>query len=137
MSNDFDFNSRYPIPFRILFLSFTTLFGFATNLHLLAYLGIDTALVLDVRSAAHHSHSNVPSQHVHPLRLFGPIYVLALVGLGWTVGGWMVFSSVTGGDETKMREWRAIPCFVVLGVVGGLIVPWNILCRRERGMFMR
>ncbi|KAK4054740.1 protein-ER retention protein [Microbotryomycetes sp. JL201] len=44
-----DFASRFPLPFRIQVLQFALLLGWATNLHLLAFLGIDTSLVLDIR----------------------------------------------------------------------------------------
>lgn len=150
----YDFSSTFPLPFRVLFLSFSTLFAFATNLHLLAYLGIDTSLVLDIRLDDYRSTSTTSTSNnnnnnnnnnnsrtqtpfVHPSRLYPPIYGLAIVGLGWTAVGWMLFSWVTAGDPVQMVRWRGIPAFVALVVGGAAVAPINTLYRKERFMFLR
>lgn len=138
--DDYHFSSRYPIPFRVLFLSFATLLGFATNLHILAYLGIDTAFVLDIRSTSSGSlgtRNQSPAAYLHPSRLYPPIYHLSLLGLLWTTVGWVLFAKLTGGDPQQMVEWRSVPAFVVFVAGLALIVPWNALYRRERMMFLR
>lgn len=138
-----DFSGRYPLPFRVLFLSFTTVLGFATNLHLLAALGIDTALVLDIRvdSDRPQSHpSSVRSPVVgplaHPARLYPPIYGLAGLGLAWTVLGWWMFLFVTGGDPASMVRWRVFPVLTALAVGAGAVCPWRMLYKRERMMYL-
>ncbi|GAA6040794.1 hypothetical protein JCM8097_003304 [Rhodosporidiobolus ruineniae] len=144
-----DFGVRFPLPFRILFLSFCTLLGFATNLHLLAYLGIDTALVLDIRlnnqptlaSSTSSSSSRLPPlsaptpPYAHPSRLYPPLYHLALVGLAWTAVGWLAFRTITGHDETSMNAWRGLPAFTALAVGAALVWPGNVLYKRQRAQF--
>ncbi|BGP13035.1 protein-ER retention protein [Rhodosporidiobolus nylandii] len=144
-----DFGSRYPLPFRILFLSALTVLGFATNLHLLAYLGIDTALVLDVRleAAAHLLPTSSlspsaasssgrpppapsaaqPPPYVHPTKLYPPLYQLGLLALAWTALGWLAFRNLTGGEADAMNAWRGEPAFVAMVVGAALIWPGNVL----------
>lgn len=149
-SSAYDFSSRYPLPFRVLFLSFATLLGFATNLHLLAFLGIDTSLVLDIRLDDYRGISNSgntgpshllpragPSPFVHPSRLYPPVYALAVLGLAWTAMGWLVFSAITGGEPELMVQWRGVPAFVAVAVGVATVAPWNVLYKRERMMFLR
>lgn len=141
-----DFGSRFPLPFRVLFLSCATLFGFATNLHLLAFLGIDTSLVLDIRlddfrpggtstAASHLPRSAAP--FVHPSRLYPPLYALSTLGAAWTLLGWSVFLKITDGDPQEMVQWRVVPAFVALVVGATALAPWNILFRKQRMMFLR
>ena len=136
------FGLSYPLPFRVLFLSFSTLFGFATNLHLLSHLGIDTAHVLDIRLDDYRNLGSssllprAPAPFVHPSRLYPPLYALSALGIAWTTFGWMVFAQITGGDPEQMSNWRAVPAFVALVVGAAAVAPWNALYRRERMMFL-
>ncbi|KAK4702935.1 hypothetical protein P7C70_g3281, partial [Phenoliferia sp. Uapishka_3] len=158
-----DFSSTFPLPFRVLFLTvsipksssraacwlltsfvspqFATVGGFATNLHLLAYLGIDTSLVLDIRlddyRGSHRAPSATPAPFVHPSRLFPPIYSLAFCGLAWTTASWLVFARITGGVPEEMVKWRAIPAVTAIAVGLAAIAPFNVLHRKERMMFLR
>lgn len=115
--------------------------GFATNLHLLAYLGIDTSLVLDIRlddyRGSHRAPSSAPAPFVHPSRLFPPIYSLAFCGLAWTTVNWIVFARITGGVPEEMVKWRGIPAFTAIAVGIATVAPWNFLYRKERMMFLR
>ena len=136
------FGQSWPIPFRVLWLSFMTLVGFATNLHLLAFLGIDTSLVLDIRldSGVGAPVSHLPraaAPFVHPSRLYPPLYSLAALGLAWTAIGWSVFMKLTGGDPIEMVRWRGVPAFVALMVGAVSIAPVNIMYRKQRFMFLR
>lgn len=138
MSLPAEFGTQYPLPFRILFLAFATLLGYATNLHLLAYLGIDTALVLDRRV-----HARAPpggaNPLVHPSTLYGPLYSLAAGGLVWSTLGWLSWRSLVQGaaGQSVGEDWRSVPTLTVLAVAIALVVPANVLCRRERYMFLR
>ncbi|KAM0751604.1 EXS-domain-containing protein [Meredithblackwellia eburnea MCA 4105] len=141
----YDFSSTFPLPFRVQFLTFATIAGFATNLHLLAFLGIDTSLVLDVRLEDYRPSqrsnlqqtSSLPAPYVHPSRLYPPIYSLAFLGLAWTTFGWLVFSKITGGIPEEMVRWRAIPALSAIVCFVAAVVPFNILFRKERMMLLR
>lgn len=137
----FAFGSSYPLPFRVLALSFASLFLFASNLHTLAYLGVDTAEVLDVRVHSGRVSSlptrNAASPFVHPSKLYPPLYGLAAAGFAWTALGWFVFGTITGGEVEQMVRWRAVPGVVMLVVGAAVVGPWDVLYRKERYMFLR
>ncbi|SCV68909.1 BQ2448_1030 [Microbotryum intermedium] len=136
------FGAQYPLPFRVLFLTCSTVFAFATNLHLLAFLGIDTALVLDVRLDDYtrvntsHPPRAVTAPFAHPSRLYPPIYGLAAVGMLWTLLGWSVFLKLSGGLVDQMVKWRAVPAITAVVVALATVCPWNVLYRKERLMFV-
>ncbi|KAK4058143.1 protein-ER retention protein [Microbotryomycetes sp. JL221] len=149
---------------------FATLLGWATNLHLLAYLGIDTSLVLDIRlddylGAASALLPMTSSQaiagqtttaasaaagvagagavraqaapFVHPSRLYPPLYVLAAIGFLWTTVSWAVFMKLTSGDVVEMVKWRGVPTFSAFAVGAVALMPFNVLYKKERMMFLR
>ncbi|GAA5915343.1 Erd1p [Sporobolomyces salmoneus] len=138
-----DFSLRYPLPFRILLLTFLTVVGFATNLHILSSLGIDTSQVLDIRldhpgSISSNGNSNPPPL-VHPTKLYQPLYRLGLSGVATTTTAWFVYKGLTRGLEgrAEMEEWKWFPALVALGLTAVCFVPWNWACRRQRFMFLR
>ncbi|KDE05144.1 hypothetical protein MVLG_04485 [Microbotryum lychnidis-dioicae p1A1 Lamole] len=137
------FGAQYPLPFRVLFLTCSTVFGFATNLHLLAFLGIDTALVLDVRLDDYtrvntsHPPRAVNAPFAHPSKLYPPIYGLAAAGMLWTLLGWSVFIKLSGGVVDQMVKWRAVPAITAVVVAIVTVCPRNVLYRKERFMFLR
>lgn len=153
-----EFGLRYPLPFRILLCSAITALGFATNTHLLAALGIDTALVLDVRLDHHApvpstagialttatttttSSSAVPAvaaPFVHPTKIYPPVYSLGAAALAWTAAGWLAFRSLAGNDAEAAIQWRILPAAFLLGAGAALCWPGNVLCRTERFRFLR
>ncbi|GAA5844980.1 hypothetical protein JCM3766R1_004836 [Sporobolomyces carnicolor] len=135
-----DFSLRYPLPFRILVLSGLTVLGFASNLHILSSLGIDTSQVLDIRldHPATSSSSNPPPL-VHPTRLYTPIYHLGALALGATTLAWLVYRSLASGldhrDQFDQLKW--CPAVVALALTFVCVSPWNWACRRQRFMFLR
>ncbi|KAM0793040.1 hypothetical protein ACM66B_000529 [Microbotryomycetes sp. NB124-2] len=151
-------------------LQFATLLGWATNLHLLAFLGIDTSLVLDIRlddyrgiassllpttsnalqastagqagaagasSATSAAASRSQAPFVHPSRLYPPLYILSALGFLWTAVSWAVFMRLTAGDAVEMVKWRGIPAFSAFAVGVVVLMPLNVLFKRERMMFLR
>ncbi|GAA6010408.1 hypothetical protein JCM10207_005214 [Rhodosporidiobolus poonsookiae] len=153
----FAFSLAYPLPFRILFLSSLTLVLFASNLHLLSSLGIDTAQVLDIRlhsphllptpstsratagpssSSSSSATSAAPPPYVHPRKLYPPLYHLAALALVWTALGWLAFRNLTGGDLAAMNSWRGVPAFTALVVGAAMVWPGNVLCKPQRQQFV-
>jgi len=138
-----DFSLRYPLPFRILVLTFLTVVGFATNLHILSSLGIDTSQVLDIRldhppSISSNGNSNPPPL-VHPTKLYQPLYQLGLSGLGTTTVAWFAYKAMTSGirKPEEFDDWKWFPAFVAVGLTLMCFVPWSWACRRQRFMFLR
>ncbi|GAA5890043.1 hypothetical protein JCM8208_002681 [Rhodotorula glutinis] len=139
-----DFGLRYPLPLRIVVLSAVTALGFATNLHLLSHLGIDTAHVLDVRLEPANNPSlraslppGAPPPYVHPTKLYPPLYSLAAAALAWATLGWVIHGALTGADPRLVVEYRLVPCIVALAVVVALCWPGNALSRPYRLRFLR
>lgn len=156
----YNFNSNFPLPFRVLFLTFSTIFCFATNLHFLYFIGIDTSTILDIRledyrlnstftsiSTTNSSTNNndnsflttnrILTPFVHPSKLFPPIYKLSILGLLWSFLGLILFNFLTENDKNKMFKFRIIPTFFILVVLISIFAPWNILYQKERYMFLR
>ncbi|BGP36978.1 protein-ER retention protein [Rhodotorula kratochvilovae] len=142
-----EFGLAYPLPLRIVALSAFTALGFASNLHILSALGIDTAQVLDVRLDSH-APSHLPSSrgapppgapppYVHPSKLYPPLYTLGTLALAWTALGWLLHSKLTHGDIHAVVAWRGLPVFVAAVVCIALCWPGNALCRTERFRFLR
>ena len=121
--------------FYILLFTFTTLLAFSTNLHLLSFLQIDTAKVLDIKED--HKSTTLNSNFVNSSRLYPPLYKLGFLGLTWTLAGWAMMRWCTGGEDSNLVSWRGIPALTGLGVLVGLVVPMNVLFRKERYMFLR
>lgn len=139
-----DFGLRYPLPLRIVALSAVTALGFASNLHLLTKLGIDTAHVLDIRlepaQPAPAGAPPPPLPHVHPSTLYPPVYTLALSTLAWTGLGWLVHRSLTGAahpDPALVVHYRLAPVALALAVVAALCWPANVLHRPARFRLLR
>jgi len=123
-------SSSFPLPFRILVLCTLGLSCWAVNLHVLHLLGIDTSKILDIR----HATSN---EHLHPSRLYQPIYQLAAfyaawTGLCWTVGfKWLA----DGQGDSEAGRWVAGFSWVTALLF--LVAPFDKLKRTERLMFLR
>lgn len=139
-----DFGLRYPLPLRILVLSALTVAAFASNLHLLAHLGIDTAQVLDIRLDRHllpatRAQGPLPPAppYVHPTKLYPPLYSLALATLAWAAAVHLAFARLTAAQPDLVVRYRLVPVAAVAAVLAALCWPANVLCRRERFRFLR
>lgn len=142
-----NFSATFPLPLRILSLISLGIAAWATNLHLLAALGIDTAQVLDVRASDHSGYAPLSlgasttsaTLHLHPSRLHPPVYKLALASLLWTLFGWLSYSAVSihlqSYDQYRLATF--VPAAFLFLAVAALVLPTNTLCRRERGMLLR
>lgn len=139
-------SSWFPLPFRILVLVTGGIFGWATNLHVLHLLGIDTSLILDIRThdgAAAGSSENAGSgssgansSHLHPSRLYPQVYQLAGVTAAWTTLCWIAFQVIAGGDGDAAIG-RAVAAFSWVVALLLLIAPWDRLKKQQRMMFLR
>lgn len=151
-----DFDTAFPLPLRVLSLVSLGVLAWATNLHLLTALGIDTTHVLDVRAPDHSGYavllgtttaagqpststSASPSGglHLHPSRLYPPVYKLALALGAWTLIGWLTFSAWAAQNADDHWLSNLLPALFLFSAVAALLWPTNVLCRRERGMLLR
>lgn len=162
----YNFNSKFPLQFRILILIFITILSFSINLHFLYFIGLDTSKILDIkfenyRLNNNNNHNNdnsylpitttnindriiitTTTNFVHPSKLFPPIYKISILGLIWSLLGWILFNFLTSSNselETikKLKKFKNLPNFFSLIILFFIIVPWNILYKRERFRFLR
>lgn len=137
-----------PLPFRALGLVGLGLFCWATNLHLLHLLGIDTASVLETRSEkiplsvppsphpdSSHDLSST-STHKAASSLYTPIYRLLLFYAAWVAATYVIFKMAINGDMKMMNRSRSIVTIASVGVLVGLFCPFNVIQKRERGIFL-
>lgn len=122
----------FPLPFRILLLCTLGLVCWALNLHLLHLLGIDTSKILDIRHDP-----NFSNEHLHPSRLYGPVYQLAGFYAAWTALCWTIgFKWLAGGDgDSDVGRWVAGFSWVMALLF--LVTPFDKLKKTERIMFLR
>lgn len=126
------------------------IFFWAVNLHVLHLLGIDTIWVLDIRRDKIQSSSPptpLPTARAPELpydlssleavSLYKSIYKLfAIYGL-WIGAGWVYFRWVTGGIGETMDSHKFLPAFTAVGVVFGLVCPFDVVMKRERFRFLQ
>jgi hypothetical protein len=146
------FSASFPLPFRVLFLIGLAQLLWATNLHILHFLGLDTAWILDFRedeSDAPLELDTLPPEPSTPVPLshrrvsakpknigggsmYAPVYKLFLIYTCWVGGGWLVFRLVTGGEQESMERLRWFVGIVMLGATLGIVAPWRGVGERER-----
>ena len=142
------FSSSFPLPFRVLFLVGLAQLLWATNLHILHLLGLDTSWILDFRdqdenielrelSAGDIGDAPPPPraptvQRPKSASLHGPVYKLFLLYSAWVGAGWVVFRAVTGGDQEAMERWRVFVGLLAVGAAGAALAPWQGIGQRDR-----
>jgi hypothetical protein len=155
------FSASFPLPFRVLFLVGLAQILWATNLHILHLLGLDTAWILDVRDhgpslddiplldndvgSLEIPHSSSVRQTprledsiaVDSGKLHQPVYRLFLLYTAWVGGGWIVFRVVTGGEPESMESWRWLVGVIAVGAAVGALAPWRGAGQRERAALRR
>ena len=153
------FSASFPLPFRVLFLIGLAQLLWASNLHVLHLLGLDTSWILDFRDpgdtiepnaelemdhlASTNGHDELRQRSVvEPLRaesggLYQPLYKLCLLYSAWVGGGWVVFRLGTGANTEDMEKYRGFIALIALGPAVGALVPWRGVAERERTALRR
>jgi hypothetical protein len=147
-ASDLAFAATFPLPYRSLFLIGAGILGWATNLHFLSVLGVDTGYALEIRSGSAHNglHSPLPStsrnsrylnSFAHPGTLYRPIYQVFAFYAMWTFLSWFLFHLWTGARPDAVDEYKHMPTATALLVLAVLFFPFNILYKAERTVFLR
>lgn len=139
------FSAVFPLPFRVLALLGLGGLCWATNLHVLDWLGIDTAQALQV---PHHKPSNgLPSHtppvnppvtsfpgsiHAHPTTLYPPVYRVVATYIAIVAGGWLVFYTLTRGEVIVLDSAKWVPaiCYTIIAVAA--ILPLRDIYGAQR-----
>jgi hypothetical protein len=161
------FSLSFPLPFRVLFLIGLAQLLWATNLHILHLLGLDTSWILDIKDPPDGTRPSSTnglidrqeggegeegtmeelgieleggvgeSKKVPSGSLYGPVYKIFLGYSVWVGLGWATFRWMTDGDGVKMERWRGLVVIIALGAVLGVILPYRGIGERERMALLR
>jgi len=147
-ASDLAFSAAFPLPYRSLFLIGAGILGWATNLHFLSVLGVDTGYALEIRRGSSHNglHSPLPSTSrnsrylnffAHPGSLYRPIYQVFAYYTMWTLLSWFLFHLWTGARPDVVDKYKYMPTATAVLVLAVLFCPFNILFKAERAVFLR
>jgi hypothetical protein len=147
-ASDLAFSATFPLPYRGLFLIGAGILGWATNLHFLSVLGVDTGHALEIRrgNPQHVPHSPLPSASRHsryfnffalPGSLYRPIYQMFTYYAIWTFLSWFLFRLWTGAKADIVDKFKIMPTVTAVLILAVLFCPFNILHRTERTVFLR
>ncbi|KDN49722.1 hypothetical protein RSAG8_01787, partial [Rhizoctonia solani AG-8 WAC10335] len=144
------FHSSFPLPYRVFLLVGLGIFFWATNLHVLHLLGIDTIWVLDLRRdkiqssspptplpTARQPHLPYDLFSLEAINLYKSVYKLFVIYIAWIGIGWLYFRLITAGDAEAMDMYKVLPALTGIGLVVGLVCPLDVLVKRERMRFLR
>ena len=156
------FSASFPLPFRVLFLVGLAQFLWATNLHVLHLVGIDTAWILDIRDPESSVEPLPPEPErleltalglppvtpppringtavppSRPSSLHAPMYRMFGLYSLWVGGGWALFQWITGGEAEAMERWRALIGVIAVGPLLAALLPWRGVGDRERRAMRR
>ncbi|KAK9900040.1 EXS-domain-containing protein [Cystobasidium minutum MCA 4210] len=124
-------SASFPLPFRILVLVSLGALCWALNLHVLHLMGIDTAVVLDIRSASS------PNEHIHPSTLYPPVYQLAACLAVWTGLCWILGFQVVAGGDGQSAVGKMVAAMSLFLAVALLFLPADRLKKTERMLLIR
>lgn len=126
----------FPLPFRVLFLLSSGVLAWATNLHGLHLHGVDGPSVLQsnrsslpiIRSSASKPVASPPSHR--------PVYRLFFYCAAWCLFIWFVYRYSTIHHVEYVDVFKYLPAVGALGLVIGLVCPFEVLELYEREKFL-
>lgn len=129
--------ATFPLPFRVLFLLSSGLLAWATNLHGLHLHAIDGSGVLHldrpslptIRSPGSQKAARPPLSHQ-------PVYRLFFYCAGWCLFVWFMYRYSTMNHVEYVDVFKYLPAVGALGLVIGLVCPFDVLELHEREKFL-
>ena len=160
------FSAIFPVPFRVLALVGLGGLCWATNLHLLDYLGIDSGQALQVPhykqtsdgapvlSLPSHSPSprvdtpsptGTPSSYfpalgsiyAHPSSLYPALYRILLSYLIPAGGGWVLFYWLTRGNVETLNAAKWVPAICYVVLIVAAVIPLHNIYGAQRSYFYK
>ncbi|KZO93093.1 EXS-domain-containing protein [Calocera viscosa TUFC12733] len=125
------FSKSFPLPFRVLALLGLGILGWATNLHLLRVLGVDSYVALIKNTSAARSEedgyvaSGGGTKREQERALTASVYRLFLLYTLWVGVGWCFFRIATGGEEGLINRFRAVPAILLATILLFLLSPYS------------
>jgi len=147
------FSIIFPLPYRCLMLVGIGILGWATNLHGLHFLGVDTSHVLDIRryNTVEIGYESPPipttvsssrlhrgaTAFAHPSSLYRPIYKIFITYGVLILTSWLLFRLMSSSSPTEMDSSKIIPSLTFFAILISLFWPWSFSQRHERYTFLR
>ena len=127
----------FPLPFRVLFLLSSGILAWATNLHGLHHHAIDGPGVLHLdRPSLPTIRSPSSKLTPHPPPSYRPVYRLFTYSAIWCLSIWLIYRHSTASHVEYVDVFKYLPAVGTLGLVIGLVCPFDILELREREKFL-
>jgi hypothetical protein len=117
----------FPLPFRVLFLICLGILGWATNLHGLHTLGLDATNVLEIKA---HDFARTTPRNAGFRFLstsYSPVYRLFAACFIWCLTFWSIYRVVTYRNLLYVDVFKYLPAVAALGVLIGLVCPFDML----------
>ncbi|KAF4621096.1 hypothetical protein D9613_000446 [Agrocybe pediades] len=131
----------FPLPYRVLFLFGLGILAWATILHGLHYLGVDTVSVMDLKQGTDPMHSAMPT-HRSPtynqskaVALYNDAYRIFFTYSSFCFASWVAFRMLTRGEPARVDAYGYLPVITAVIIVIILLCPYRILFHHEREKF--
>ena len=129
--------ATFPLPFRVLFLLSSGVLAWATNLHGLHLHAIDGPSALQLDQPALPTTRSPTFKHVvQPLSSYRPVYRLFFHCAAWCLSIWFTYRYSTLHHAEYVDVFKFLPAVGALGLVIGLVCPYDVLELREREKFL-
>lgn len=129
--------ATFPLPFRVLFLISSGVLAWATNLHGLHLHAIDGPSVLRFdRPALAATRSPGLKNAIQPSLPHRPVYRLSFYCAAWCLSIWFIYRYLTLHHIEYVNVFKYLPAVGALGLVTGLVCPFDVLELREREKFL-
>jgi hypothetical protein len=126
--------ATFPLPFRVLFLLSSGVLAWAMNLYGLHLHAMDV-LHLD-RSALSTTRPPGPKHVTQVSPPYRPVYRLFLHCATWCLSIWFIYRYSTLHHVEYADVFKYLPAVSALGLVIGLVCPFDVLELREREKFL-
>lgn len=129
--------ATFPLPFRVLFLLSSGILAWATNLHGLHLHAIDGPAVLRLDRSPLPTTRPSGLKHVpQPSLPHRPVYRLFLYSAAWCISIWFIYRYSTLHHAEYVDVFKYLPAVGALGLVIGLVCPFDVLELHEREKFL-
>lgn len=129
--------ATFPLPFRVLFLLSSGVLAWATNLHGLHLHAIDGPSVLNFdRPSLPSIRSPIPLKASRPPPSYRPVYRLFFYCAAWFLFVWFLYRYSTLNHVEYVDVFKYLPGVGALGLVIGLVCPYDVLELHEREKFL-
>lgn len=139
-TDEIQYHLSFPLPYRVLLLIGLGILGWATNLHGLDNLRMDTVATMDLRTDSQNFNLAIPHHsptfnHSKAVALYRSVYRIFLSYASVCFVSWTLYRLVTQDDPLRVDAYGYIPVVTTIAILLILICPYNIMFLSEREKF--